>query len=78
VKEEVLMFEQHWEDILPYIQGMHPFMDGHYMFYIYGTLIIVIIYSYTISSLMKKKTWYQSSTRINSLIGGPEKIREIA
>jgi hypothetical protein len=32
---------------VPYIfiiQGMHPFMDGHHIFYIYGTLIIVIIH----------------------------------
>jgi hypothetical protein len=31
---------------VPYIfiiQGMHPFMDGHHMFYIYETFIIVII-----------------------------------
>ena len=26
------------------IQGTHPFMDGHLMFPIYGTLIIVIEY----------------------------------
>ena len=34
---------------------MNPFMDGHHMFYIYGTVIIVIIYSYIISSLMKNQ-----------------------
>ena len=29
------------------ILGTHPFMDGHHMFYIYGTLIILIIYPHT-------------------------------
>jgi hypothetical protein len=37
------------------IQGTHPFMDGHHMFYIYGTLIIVIIYTHAISYLMKNQ-----------------------
>jgi hypothetical protein len=36
------------------IQGTHPFMDGHLMFPIYGTLIIVIIYRISLISHMKK------------------------
>ena len=34
--------------------GTHPFMDGHLMFPIYGTLIIVIIYQISLISYMKK------------------------
>jgi hypothetical protein len=54
-------------------------MDGHHMFYIYETLIIVITsFKYTISSHLEKSTWYQSGTGLDSLMGGPRKIREIA
>jgi hypothetical protein len=45
------------------------------MFYIYGALIIVIIHlSYIIS--YEKSTWYQSRTRLDSLTGGPKKMKE--
>jgi hypothetical protein len=55
---------------------MHPFMDGHHLFSIYGTLIIVII-NFIYSFLYEKSTWYQSGTGLHSLMGGPRKIREI-
>jgi hypothetical protein len=56
-------------------------MDGHHMFSIYGTLIIIIIHrSYinlTYSFSYEKSTWYQSGTGLDSLTGGPRKMREI-
>ena len=55
------------------IQGTHPFMDGHHMFHIYGTLIIVIIYSYTISSLMKDQHGIRGGLGLTP--GGPMKMR---
>jgi hypothetical protein len=54
-------------------------MDGHHMFYIYEKLIIVIIsFENTISSHLEKLTWYQSGIGLDSLTGGPRKMREIA
>ena len=54
---------------------MHPLMDSIHMFSIYGKLIIVMIHlSYIIS--YEKSTWNQSGTGIDSLTGGPRKMKE--
>ena len=49
-------------------------MDGHYMFYIYGTLIIVIIVLNAYHLIYEKSTWYQRRTGLDSLTGGPMKM----
>ena len=45
------------------------------MFSIYGTLIIVTIYGIYISSHIEKSTWYESESGLDSLTGGPRKMR---
>jgi hypothetical protein len=57
-------------------------MDGHHgdhIFFIYRTLIIVIRYPFTYNIISyENPTWYHSRTGLNSLTGGPGKIREIS
>jgi hypothetical protein len=48
-----------------------------YVLYIWNTHHCNNIYTYNIISY-EKSTWYQSMTGLNSLMGGPKKIREIA
>jgi hypothetical protein len=55
---------------------MHPFMDGHHMFYIYGILIIVITYSHTIPSLMKNKHGIRAGLGLTPLQEGQGGGRE--
>ena len=53
--------------------------NGHHIFFIYRTLIIVIRYSFTYNIISyEKSTWYQSRTELNSLTGRHGKIREIS
>jgi hypothetical protein len=49
-------------------------MDAHHMLSINGTLIIVIIKNIDHIS-HRKTTWYQSGTGLDSLTGGPMKMR---
>jgi hypothetical protein len=48
-----------------------------YVLYIWNTHHCNNIFTYNIISY-EKSTWYQSGTGLNSLTGGPGKIREIA